>query len=219
MTSFDAAEILSSAEVTLYEIRKAVHHIPKTLRPVLYDKSNANHRSVCGRFFEALVYEILLKEAESCDKIDSVAAKLTDAKFIPYDKYSPDGLWYSRDGEMRFIVNERIAYEVDLLLKTSDNVGIFGEIIVNPADAKRLSGEIEEKRKFLSKLYGSEFEFILVMPTRPAKELKCLKENDACAVVLNGDNMYERVPASEVLKRNLSQTVSSKRVDGRTLRF
>ncbi|MDO5844181.1 MAG: hypothetical protein Q4Q53_03425 [Methanocorpusculum sp.] len=215
MTSSEAAELLSSANVTLAEIRKAVHHLPKTDRLVLYDENHINHRSAVGKFFEALVYEILLSEAEPSDKIESIAAKLTDAEFIPYDKYSPDGLWYSRDGEIRFKRGKKVSSEVDLLLKTSDGTRIFGEVIVNPAGTKGFSTEVESKRNFLSELYGSDFEFLLVMPVSPKRDLKCLSEGDACAVILDGDKMYQNVLSSEVLKRNLSATVSSKRVDGR----
>lgn len=215
MTASEAAELLTSAEVTLSEIRKAVHHLPKTERPVLYDENHINHRSLCGKFFESLVYEILLNEAETSPLIDSVAAKLTDAEFVPYDKHSPDGLWYSRDGEIRFKVKGRVSSEVDLLLKTSDGTRIFGEVIVNPAGTKGFTAEVESKRKFLSELYDDDFEFLLVMPVSPKRELKCLSEGDACAVVLNGDTKYRDVPASEVLKRNLSPTFSTKRVDGK----
>ena len=127
--------------------RKHYNHLPE-------------HRTASGKFFEALVYEILLAESEASPAVSSIAAKMSDALYVPYDKYAKDGLWYSKDGGIRFKVSGRVAAEVDFLVKTADGVRIFGEVIVNPAKAGHLASEVAEKRSLLERLYGCEVQFL-----------------------------------------------------------
>lgn len=216
MSAADVAALISSAVVTSGEVRRAVHHLPKPLRSALYDSSSPLQRSASGEFFEALVYEILLAEGEQSPAVVSIAAKMGDAEYVPFDKYSPDGLWYSRDGGIRFKVRGRVAAEIDFLVKTSDDIRVFGEVIVNPSGANGFSAEVAMKRALLERLYGGKAEFVLVMPVEaPAGGLRCLSEGDAAAVVREGDTLFSMVHPAEVLKRKLSPAASSKRVDGR----
>ena len=71
MSAAEIAALLNSAEVTGGEIRRAAIHLPKPLRAALYDETSSEHRTASGKFFEALVYEILLAESESrsCEKV------------------------------------------------------------------------------------------------------------------------------------------------------
>ncbi len=217
MSASDLAALLNTADITPGEIRRAVHHMPKPLRAALYDETSPLHRSAAGEFFEALIYEMLLFAGENAPEIISIAAKLSDAVYIPYDKHAPDGLWYSRDGGIRFKVRGRIAAEIDFLVMTAGDVLVFGEVIINPSGAGRFAAEIAKKRTLLEQLYGVQTEFILVMPAAPQERLRCLGERDSYAVVFGGDEAYSRVPAAEVVKRNLSPAASSKRIDGRQM--
>ena len=137
------------------------------------------------------MYEILLAESEASPAVSSIAAKMSDALYVPYDKYAKDGLWYSKDGGIRFKVSGRVAAEVDFLVKTADGVRIFGEVIVNPAKAGHLASEVAEKRSLLERLYGCEVQFLLVC-AEPVKELKYLRESDAVVVVDAGNLLYQR---------------------------
>lgn len=49
----------------------------------------------------------------------------------------------------------------------------------------------------------------------PNRKVRCLKRTDAYAVITQGELSYEMVHPSEVLKRKLSSSVSTKRVDGK----
>ena len=215
MSASEVAGLLSAEEVTLSHIRRAVHHLPKSCRAVLYDEAHPLHPSAVGEFFEALSYELLLSASEDSPSVVSIAAKLADAVYIPYDKYSPDGLWYSRDGGIRFKMKGRVAAEMDLLIKTSDGVRIFGEVISGSTETKRFLSEIAAKKSLLSEIYGDPVEFLLVLPYEPHSGLRCVGENDAFAVISGGDTLYRNVHKSEVMMRKLSPAKSSKRVDGR----
>ncbi|MEA5037278.1 hypothetical protein SDC9_25391 [bioreactor metagenome] len=215
MSSSEVAELLSREKVTLSHIRRAIHHLPKSTRAVLYEETHPLHSSATGAFFEALSYELLLSASENSSSVVSIAAKLADAVYIPYDKYAPDGLWYSRDGGIRFKVKGRVAAEMDLLIKTSDGVRIFGEVITGSTGTKGFLTEIAAKKSLLFQIYGDPVGFLLVLPYKPRAGLRCVDENDAFVVIPGGDSLYKLVPESEVIMRNLSPAQSAKRVDGR----
>jgi len=215
MSASEVAGLLSGEEVTLSHVRRAVHHLSKPDRAALYDEAHPLHQSAVGGFFEALSYELLLSASEHAECIDSVVAKLADACYVPYDKYAPDGMWYSRDGGIRFKVKGRVAAEMDLLVKTTDGVRIFGEVITGSAGTKGFLTEIAAKKSLLFQIYGDPVGFLLVLPYKPRAGLRCVDENDAFVVIPGGDTLYKLVPESEVIMRNLSPAQSAKRVDGR----
>ena len=216
MSSSEIAGLLSEAEITPSHIRHAVNHLTKSERVVLYDRTNPLHRSVTGKYFEALVYELLLGFAEHSDAVVSVAAKFSDAEYVPYDKYAPDGLWYSRDGGIRFRVGGKIAAEMDLLAKTEDGVRVFGEVIINPSGVRGFRSEILAKKKLLSEIYGDPVQFLMVLAAAPPScGVRCLEEPDACAIVTGWDTSYVMVHPGKVLKCNLSPSASTKRVQGK----
>lgn len=212
MSAAEVAELLNNAEISSGEIRRAAIHLPKPTRAALYDEESSLHRSAAGEFFEALVYEILLQEGEVSPAVDSVAAKFSDALYVPYDKYAKDGLWYSKDGGIRFKVNGRVAAEVDFLVKTSDGIRVFGEVIVNPAKAG-IASEVSLKRELLERLYGCDIQFLLVC-AKPVRELKFLRDCDSSVVIEDGNLLYRRLHPNEVLHKKSAPAKSTKRVDG-----
>lgn len=215
MSAAEIAELLSRAEITPFHVRHAVHHLSKSDRAVLYDENHPLHRSATGKYFEALAYELLLSAAELSDAVVSIAAKLSDAKFVPFDKYMLDGLWYSRDGGIRFKVGGKVAAEMDLLIRTADGVRVFGEVIINPSGVHGFRSEVAAKKKLLGDLYGDPVEFLMVLAAVPSSsELRCLAEEDAYAVIPGGDASYTMVHPGEVMKCNLSPAASTKRVNG-----
>ncbi|HJJ48982.1 MAG TPA: hypothetical protein O0X39_08370 [Methanocorpusculum sp.] len=214
MSAIEVAKLLRDADITLTEVRKAVYHLTKPERADLYDEASPNQKSAAGKFFEALVYEILLKESKDSAAVEKIAAKLADAEYVPYDKYAPDGLWYSRDGEIRFRIDGRVAAEVDFLVRTSDGVLVFGEAAA--AKTKGFAAELAKKKMLLCGLYHCPVQALVVLPHKRTGGFACLEEGDAYAVV-EGDEAYRLVLASEVLKRNLSPTECSKRVNGKDI--
>lgn len=216
MTAENVARIFDSATISTGLIRRSAIHLSKPLRAALYDEESPQHRTATGEFFEALVYEILLCESENSHDIDSVVAKFSDAEYVPYDKYSPDGLWYSRDGGIRFKVNGKVVAEVDFLVRTNDGVRVFGEVILNPASAGCLGNEIAQKRALLKRLYGDELgvQFVLVC-SKPVLKPRFLEEGDAVVVIEDGDKLYKQLHENEVLHKKSAPMKSMKRVDGK----
>jgi hypothetical protein len=216
MSSADVAELLNGRVPAPAHIRKAVHHLTKPERCALYGDEDSLCRAAAGKFFEALVYELVLSVSETSDAIVSVAAKFADADFVPFGKYDPDGLWYSRDGGIRFKVSGKVAAEMDLLIKTADGVRVFGEVISSLSGTGGFRSEIPTKKHLLSRLYGDPVEFLLILPEPPRHGgFRCLGPDDAYAVIPGGSTAYLRVHPGEVLKRKLSPTQSSKRVNGK----
>jgi len=212
MSADAVARLISNAEVTLGEIRRAVVHLPKPLRKSLYDVSSPEHKTAEGIFFEALIYEILLKEGEESSDVVSIAAKFGEAKYLTFDKYAPDGLWYSKDGGIRFKIDGRVVAEMDFLVLTADGVRVFGEVIVNPLHASSIGKEVAKKKELLEKLYGGTIEFVLVT----ASELSSSVVYDgASCIVSQGNLAYMNVHQGEVLSKKLSPAPSTKRVDGK----
>ena len=204
MSAAEVAELLNNAEIFSGEIRRAAIHLPKPTRAALYDEESPLHRSAAD--------EILLQEGESSPAVETIAAKFSDALYVPYDKYSRDGLWYSKDGGIRFKVSGRVAAEVDFLVKTADGVRVFGEVIVNPAKAG-IASEVSAKRELLERLYGCEVQFLLVC-AKPVRELKFLRDGDVSVIIEDGNLFYKRLHPNEVLHKKSAPAKSTKRVDG-----
>jgi len=209
MTAETIACLLSEAEVTAGEIRRAVVHLPKPLRKCLYDPESPEHKTAEGTFFESLVYEMLLQEGEQNPEIVSIVAKFGDAEYVPYDKYSHDGLWYSKDGGIRFKVRGNVAAEMDFLVKTADGMRIFGEVIVNPLHATGIEKEVKMKTELLKRLYGDEVGFVLVTASPLQNQF-----SGASCVIPEGNTAYLKVHSGEVLAKKLSPAPSTKRIDG-----
>ncbi|HJJ56456.1 MAG TPA: hypothetical protein O0X14_03045, partial [Methanocorpusculum sp.] len=161
MSATDVIELISSTEISLTSIRHAICHLTKPNREILYNLNHPNHRSITGKYFEALVYEMILQASNTSNKISSVVAKFSDAKYIPYNKYFTKGVWYSRDGNILVTLNGRIVAEFDFLIQTSDGTRVFGEIVINPTGINQ--SEIQFKKKLLSKLYKDPIEPVLVL--------------------------------------------------------
>jgi hypothetical protein len=216
MSAAEVSELLSHAKITPSHIRHAIHHLTKPERAMLYDVINPLHRSATGKYFEALVYELLLTQAEKSDAIVSIAAKFSDAEFVPYNKYAGDGLWYSRDGSIRFKVRGKIAAEIDLLIKTADGIRVFGEVSINPSSIHGFRSEISAKKKLLADIYGDPVEFLMVLATiSSTSNAMYFEKSDAYVIILGGDHTYKMIHPSEVMRRKLSLAASTKRIDGK----
>ncbi|HJJ31057.1 MAG TPA: hypothetical protein O0X97_02280 [Methanocorpusculum sp.] len=219
MSAADIARLISSAEISAGEIRRAAVHLSKPLRTALFSENSPEHRTASGKFFEALVYEILLTEGETSDEVFRIAAKLNDAEYAPFDRFSKDGLWYSRTGEIQFRVDGRAAAEVDFLVSCSDNTLVFGEVTLH-ADTAALAKEAADKKILLKKFLdaaGIERQVQFVFVTTKETDTSWLEEGDACSIIEDGENLWRRIHVNEVLHKKRSPAASSKRADGKEL--
>ena len=219
MSAADIARLISSAEISAGEIRRAAVHLSKPLRAALFSETSPEHRTASGKFFEALVYEVLLAEGERNDAVNSIAAKLNDAEYAAFDRFSKDGLWYSKTGEIQFRVDGRVAAEVDFLVSCSDNVLVFGEVTLH-ADTAALSKEVAAKKILLKKFCdaaGIKRDVQFVFVTTRETDTSWIKEGDSCAVIEEGDKLWKNIHVNEVLHKKRAPAVSVKRLDGKEL--
>lgn len=221
MSASQIAQLISTAEISNSEIRRATVHLSKPLRASLFSETSAEHRSASGKFFEALVYELLLATSNTTRTVDRIAAKLNDAEYHEFDRFTKDGLWYSKDGEILFRIHKKVVAEVDFLVLCTDNTLVFGEVTINPESIPSLLLEAEKKKQFLHTLCKQgnlpyTIEFLLVTASSPDQKPE-LADGDAFCCIENGNNMWNNVHINEILHKKRSPVPCEKRVDGRTL--
>ncbi|HJJ36014.1 MAG TPA: hypothetical protein O0X27_02430 [Methanocorpusculum sp.] len=221
MSASQIAQLISTAEISNSEIRRAAAHLSKPLRASLFSETSAEHRSASGKFFEALVYEVLLARADSADSVAKIAAKLNDAEYHEFDRFTKDGLWYSHDGEILFRIHKKVVAEIDFLVLCTDNTLVFGEVTINPESIPSLLQEAEEKKQLLRMLCEQAnlpytIEFMLVTTSCPDQK-PYLADGDAFCCIENGNALWKNVHVNEILHKKRAPAPCKKRVDGRTL--
>jgi len=221
MSASQIAQLISTAEISNSEIRRAAVHLSKPLRASLFSETSAEHRSASGKFFEALVYEVLLARAEPADFVAKIAAKLNDAEYHGFDRFTQDGLWYSRDGEILFRLHKKVVAEVDFLVLCTDNTLVFGEVTINPESIPSLIAEAEEKKQLLHSLCkqaGIPYTIEFVLVTTSCLEAKPeLSDSDAFCCIEKGNTLWKEVHVNEILHKKRAPFPCEKRVDGRLL--
>ena len=225
MSAADVARLITDAEISKSEIRRAAVHLPKPPRAALFSETAAEHRTAEGMFFEALVYEILLAEGDADPKIAQIAAKLHDAEYVPYDRFAKDGLWYTKNGEIQFRVRGKAAAEVDFLVLCKDDTLVFGEISLKPDVSPGFEKEVQSKKELLRRFlddaglsYGVEFVYVTPVFFGPGSFVGAILQfADALCVVEEGNTLWKRVHVNEVLHKKRSPAPSMKRVGGRVI--
>ncbi|MDH7594179.1 MAG: hypothetical protein QHG99_07510 [Methanomicrobiales archaeon] len=121
-------------------------------------------RAAEGRWYEAMIYEMILDLSIDSPTIQGVAGKGADAR-RRWNKATlgQNGLFYSRSGDIKIRGNGQDLAEIDLLMAGSDRVIMFGEIVTSQANLRELEEEIEYKKGLLGYLFGTErIRFILI---------------------------------------------------------
>lgn len=143
---------------------RAFRHLSRQQRRQLLSEDNGTMRAAEGRWYEAMVYEMMLDLAASSTTIRGVAGKGADAKrHWKKATLGQNGLFYSRSGDIKIRGNGQDLAEVDLLLSGRDRSIMFGEIVTSQANLKELEEEIEYKKRLLGYLFGQErIRFVLI---------------------------------------------------------
>lgn len=221
MSASQIADLIAGAEISAGAIRRAAVHLSKPLRSSLFSATSAEHRSASGKFFEALVYELLLAHSDTADAVRYIAAKLNDAEYHEFDRFTKDGLWYSKDGEILFRIGKKIVAEIDFLILCSDNTLVFGEVTINPETMPALLKEAEEKKALLKRFCEAAGlsctpAFVLVSASQPA-EMPDLAAGDAFCCIDGGETLWTQVHPNEILHKKRAPAPCEKRVDGRAI--
>ncbi|MDD1679374.1 MAG: hypothetical protein LUO93_09375 [Methanomicrobiales archaeon] len=143
-----------------------------------------------GRWYESMIYEMVLDLSRNSNDIRGVAGKGADARGRkPQIGLGQNGLLHSRSGDIKVRGNGQDLAEVDLLLMGSDGSIAFGEIVTSPANIRDIEDEIVYKKKLLGYLFGQDkVQFILfssVDISRMATIRRILKDPDNAFIATN----------------------------------
>ncbi|MDD1676009.1 MAG: hypothetical protein LUQ17_04900 [Methanomicrobiales archaeon] len=162
---------------------RATRHLNKAQKRNLFSKDPGTMKAAEGRWYESMIYEMVLELSRSSDSIRGVAGKGADARGRkPLIGLGQNGLLHSRSGDIKIRGNGQDLAEIDLLLMGNDGSVAFGEIVTSPANIREIEDEIVYKKKLLGYLFGQEkVQFILfssVDISRMATIRRVLKDPD-----------------------------------------
>lgn len=158
---------LSEAFATVHPTRdvalSSARHLSKAERKKLFSQDIEPMRTAEGRWFEAIVYEMMLRISMNQDLLAGIVRKGADARAHGRVQMGQNGLFYSRNGDINIRGNGQDLAEVDLLLLDRDRRVAFAEIVTSPLDMKDFEEEIHYKKRLLGYLFAQEIvPFILV---------------------------------------------------------
>ncbi|MDD4251695.1 MAG: hypothetical protein PHT74_00955, partial [Methanoculleus horonobensis] len=173
----------SSLQPTRAIIMRALRHLRPADRKKLFSEDIPEMRTAEGRWFEAIVYEMILDLSRQTNLIRSVVARGADGPAkVRRAQLGQNGLFYSNIGDIKVRGNGQDLAEVDLVLVDHTGALTFGEIITSPADLKEFEAEIRYKKQLFGYLYGQPtVPFLLISSvdiSRTAVVRRLLKEPD-----------------------------------------
>ncbi|MDD3977599.1 hypothetical protein L1994_08170 [Methanomicrobium antiquum] len=135
--------------------RRAIRHLKKIEKGQLFSEELSQMRASEGRWYESLIYEMLLELSTKTNRIKYVVRKGADAPFPPIDiKLGQNGIFYSNRGDINIRGNGQDIAEFDILFIDNDNRICFCEIVTSASDLKDMEAEVLYKKKLLGYLYG-----------------------------------------------------------------
>jgi hypothetical protein len=170
--------------------RRAIRHLKKKEKIQLFSHEISQMRAAEGRWYESLIYEMVLDISSRTELISGVFRKGADAPFPPVEvALGQSGLFYSSRGDVNVRGNGQDLAEVDLLLQSSSGAIAFAEIVTSPADLKGLEDEIQFKKCLLGYIFGQvHVPFLLfssVDISRSSIVKRLIREPDSVLIVTN----------------------------------
>ncbi|KAF1075582.1 hypothetical protein [Methanogenium sp. MK-MG] len=135
--------------------RQAIRHLKKIEKKQLFSDDISTMRAAEGRWYESLMYEMLLEFSHSSGNIQHIVRKGADAPFpsIP-TRFGQNGLYFSNRGDINIRGNGQDIAEVDMLFVGGDGKIGFAEVVTSGTELKELREEVHYKKKLLGYLYG-----------------------------------------------------------------
>ncbi|MCP1662256.1 MAG: hypothetical protein D5R99_01460 [Methanocalculus sp. MSAO_Arc1] len=156
---------LQEANAGRAEALHALRHLPLKIRQGLTSGEYEIRRRSEGRFFEAIIYELLRSVAAAHGGIARLAAWGADA---PPPSKTKQGIRYSRDGGIRICSAGALAAEIDLLFADTEGRIYFGEAATTHPPPALFRAEVERKRALIRELAGEQpVHFLYISPTQP----------------------------------------------------
>ncbi|MDE4907151.1 hypothetical protein L0665_00720 [Methanogenium marinum] len=134
---------------------RAIRHLKKIEKKQLFSEDISTMRAAEGRWFESLMYEMLLEFSRRSNNITYIVRKGADAPFpsIPA-KFGQNGLYFSNRGDINVRGNGQDIAEVDMLFVGGDGKVGFAEVVTSGTELKELREEVHYKKKLFGYLYG-----------------------------------------------------------------
>ena len=135
--------------------RKSIRHLKKIEKKQLFSDEISQMRASEGRWYESLIYEMLLEISGRSDMVKYIVRKGADAPFPPPEiEMGQNGLFYSNRGDINIRGNGQDIAEVDILWVDNEGRISFAEIVTSASDLKDLEAEVHYKKRLLGYLYG-----------------------------------------------------------------
>lgn len=180
----------NTVPVTSVLAKRAIRHLKKREKGKLFSDDLSQMRAAEGRWYEGLIYELVLTISEKTEFIAGVVRKGADAPFPPPDVIlGQNGLFYSNRGDLQIRGNGQDLAEIDLLIMDHKGQIAFAEVVTSPSDLKTLEEEVAYKKRLLGYLYGQvHVPFILfssVDISRTSVIRRVVSQPDSILIVTN----------------------------------
>jgi hypothetical protein len=169
---------------------RATRHLSRVQKRNLFSDDPGTMKAAEGRWYESMIYEMVLELSRNSEDIRGVVGKGADARGRkPQIGLGQNGLLHSRSGDIKIRGNGQDLAELDLLMMGSDGSVAFGEIVTSPANIRDIEDEVIYKKKLLGYLLGQDrVQFILfssVDISRMATIRRMLKDPDNAFIATN----------------------------------
>ena len=168
--------------------KRAIRHLKKIEKKQLFSEDISTMRAAEGRWYESLMYEMLLEFSRKSNCIKFIVRKGADAPFpsIPA-KFGQNGLYFSNRGDINVRGNGQDIAEVDMLFVGGDGKIGFAEVVTSGTELKELRDEVHYKKKLFGYLYGQiTVPFVLfssVDISRSSVVKKLMRETESVLIV------------------------------------
>jgi hypothetical protein len=176
---------------------RAVRHLSKIERRKMYAADIEPMKTAEGRWYESIVYEMMIKVSQETDLITGVVRKGADARH-QRDRYvlGQNGLFYSRVGDINIRGNGQDLAEFDFLLLDQDRKLIFGEVVTSAMDMKDFEEEIRYKKQLLGYLTGQRHVPFLLFSSVDISRISVVRR-----LLKDPDNVLLMTRSCEEIKR------------------
>ncbi len=153
---------INSTEISQETAFRALRHLPLKVKNDLFSKNEHLKRNATGYWYEAAIYESLLKSAFS-DHNYKVIAKWAD---VPkWKRRSPklgqNGLFYDESGALVARGNGQDLGEFDLLIANGKETA-FVEAFTSDFKLGKIVQEIDYKRRLMKALFSNNVQSVLI---------------------------------------------------------
>ena len=177
---------------------RAIRHLKKIEKQQLFSDDISTMRAAEGRWFESLMYELLLEFSRKSTNIQYIVRKGADAPFPSIlAKFGQNGLYFSNRGDINIRGNGQDIAEVDMLFVGGDGQIGFGEVVTSGTELKELRAEVHYKKKLLGYLYGQvTVPFVLfssVDISRSSVVKKLMRESESILIVTKSCEVLKKL--------------------------